>query len=160
VRAQQDVAAQIETVLRVERGMVLGEVQRVEVVALRLGFRSDDAREAELFEDVADLIHDLGDDVDAAAPLAPARHGEIDRGETRHAALELALARCDGALEFPLQGVRGAANLSSYVGIETGEGLENIGEGTGLAAQQLGFELLEAAFVRVRDLFETLPQRF
>jgi hypothetical protein len=97
--------------------------------------------------------------VDAAAPRGPAGHREVDIGEGGGAALELALAIFDRALEFPLQGVRGPANLSSCVRIETGEGLENIGEGTGLAAQELGFELLEPACVRVRDLFETLPQR-
>src|SRR2546425_5643264 len=140
--------------------MVLGEVQRVEVVALRLRFRTDDAREAKLLEDVADLVHDLRDDVQPAAPLAPARHGEIDIGETRRAALELTLTRFDSALELPLQGIRGAADFPACVGVEGGESFENIGEGAGLAAQELGFELLETAFVRVRDLFETLPQRF
>ena len=160
VRAQQDVAAQVKAVLRVERRMVFGKVQCVEVVALRLGFRSDYAREAQLAEDVADLVHHLRDEVQPAAPLAPARHGEVDVGQTRRAALELTLARFDGAFELPLQGIRGSADFPACVGVQRGESFENIGESTSLAAQELGFELLETAFVRVRDLFETLPQRF
>jgi len=100
VRAQQDVPAQIEAVLRVERRMVFGEVQRVEVVVLGLGFGADDAREAELFEDVADLVYDLGDDVDAAAPLGPAGQREIDVGERGGAALEFALTLFDRVLEL------------------------------------------------------------
>src|SRR5439155_22777222 len=88
VRAQQHVAAQTEAVLRVERRMVLGKVQRVEVVALGLGFGADDAREAQLLEDVADLVDDLRDDVDAAAPLGPAGHRDIVVGESQGDALE------------------------------------------------------------------------
>jgi hypothetical protein len=98
--------------------------------------------------------------VEPAAPLPPAGHGEIEIRETRRAALELTLASFDRALEVPLQGVRGTANLSSCVRIETGEGFENIGKRTSLAAQELGLELLEPALVCVRDLFETFPQRF
>jgi len=91
--------------------------------------------------------------------LRAPRHGEVNVGETRRAALELILTSFDRALEVPLQGVRGTANLSSRVRIETGEGFENIGQRTSLAAQELGLELLEPALVCVRDLFETLPQR-
>jgi hypothetical protein len=100
VRAQQDVPAQIEAVLRIERRMIFGEVQRVEVVVLGLGFGADDAREAELFEDVADLVYDLGDDVDAAAPLGPAGQREIDARERGGAALEFALTLFDSVLEL------------------------------------------------------------
>jgi len=50
--------------------------------------------------------------------------------------------------------------LSSSLGIERGEGLQEFSELTSLAAQELGLELLEPAFVRLRDLFQTLPQRF
>jgi len=80
--------------------MVFGEVQRVEVVVLGLGFGADDAREAELFEDVADLVYDLGDDVDATAPLGPAGQREIDVGERGGAALEFALTLFDRVLEL------------------------------------------------------------
>jgi len=43
--------------------------------------------------------------------------------------------------------------------IETREGLQDFSESTSLATQELGLELLEPAFVGVRDLVETLPQR-
>jgi len=160
VRAQQDVATQVEAVLRVERRMVFGEVQRVEVVALSLGFGADDTGEAELFEDVADLVYELRDDVDAAAPLGPAGQREIDVGKRRGSALEIALTLFNRVLKLSLQGIRCPPDVPSSLGIERGETFENLGEGTSLSAQELSFDLLEAAFVGVRDLFETLPQRF
>src|SRR5258705_4978034 len=139
--------------------MILGKVQRVEVVALGLGFGADDARKAQLFEDVADLVYDLGDDVDAAAPLAARGHREIDGGERCGAALEIALASFDRLLQLSFQDIRCSADFSSFLGVERGETLEDFGEGTSLAAQELGFELLEAAFVGLRNLVQTLPQR-
>jgi hypothetical protein len=92
--------------------------------------------------------------------LPPARHGEVHGGETRSAALETALTVFDRLLELAFQGIRGSPDFPSILGIERGETLENLGEGTSVAAQELGFELLEASFVRLRDLLETLPQRF
>ncbi len=80
--------------------MVFGEVQRVEVVVLGLGFGADDAGEAELFEDVADLVYDLGDDVDAATPLGPAGQREIDARERGGSALEIALTLFDSVLKL------------------------------------------------------------
>jgi hypothetical protein len=50
--------------------------------------------------------------------------------------------------------------LSSCVRIKAGEGFEDFRKRASLAAQELGLELLEPALVRVRDLFQTLPQRF
>ncbi|HLQ58477.1 MAG TPA: hypothetical protein VK113_03100, partial [Gemmatimonadales bacterium] len=144
----------------VERRMVFGEVQRVEVVALGLGFRPDRAREAQLAEDVADLVHDLSDEVQPAAPLAPAGHREIEPCERGGAALQIGLAPVDGALEVALQRVGLGADALARLRIETGKGLQDFSEGTSLAAQELGFELLETSFVCVRDLLETLPQRF
>ncbi len=140
--------------------MVFGEVQRVEVVALSLGFGADDAGEAELFEDVADLVYDLRDDVDAAAPLGPPGQREIDVGERRGSALEIALTLFDSVLKLSFQGIRCSPDFPSRLGIERGKGLQDLSEGTSLAAQELDLELLEAAFVCVRDLFQTLPQRF
>jgi len=140
--------------------MVFGEVQRVEVVVLGLGFGADDAGEAELFEDVADLVDDLRDDVDAAAPLGPAGQREIDARERGSSALEIALTLFDRVLKLSFQGIRGSPDCPSTLGIERGKTFEDFGEGTSLAAQELGFELLEASFVCVRDLLETLPQRF
>jgi len=91
--------------------------------------------------------------------LPPARHREIDAAEARRRALELGLARFDGALELALQGIGGCPDRPSGLGVETRKGLQDFGERTSLAAQELRLELLEAAFVCVRDLGETLPQR-
>jgi len=92
--------------------------------------------------------------------LAPAGHREVYRAETRGAAFETALTVFDGLLELAFQGIRGSPDFPASLGIERGETFEDFGEGTSLAAQELGFELLEAALVCVRDLLETLPQRF
>jgi hypothetical protein len=92
--------------------------------------------------------------------LAAAGHRDIHIGERRGAALELELTRLDRLLELSFEGVRCSPDCPSSLGIERGETFENIGELTSLAAQELGFELLEASFVCVRDLCEALPQRF
>jgi hypothetical protein len=98
--------------------------------------------------------------VDAPPPFGPAGHGEIDVGESRGAALQLALAVLDRTLELAFQRVGLTTDTLARLGVEPGKGLQNLGEGTSLAAQELDFELLETALVGVRDLLETLPQRF
>jgi hypothetical protein len=98
--------------------------------------------------------------VDAATPLGPAGQREIDVGERGGAALEFALTVFDRLLELTLQRVGLAADALAGLRVETGKGLQDFGEGTSLAAQELDFELLEPAFVCLRDLFQTLPQRF
>src|SRR6266566_5260111 len=158
--AQEDVAAEVEAVLRVERRMILGKSEGVEVVALGLRLRTDGAREPQLAEDVADLVDDLRDNVKPTAPLRAAGHREVDVGDRRDAALEIALALFDGALELALQRVGGTAHALAFLGREAREGLQDFSEGAGLAAEELGLELLEPSFVRVRDLCETFPQRF
>jgi hypothetical protein len=98
--------------------------------------------------------------VHPAAPLAPAGHGEIDVGERGGAALELALTLCERVLKLSFEGIRCSADFPSFLRVERGETFENFGEGTTLAAQELGLELLEPARVRLRDLLQALPQRF
>jgi len=63
-------------------------------------------------------------------------------------------------LEVAFEGIRGSPDLFALLGVETGEALQDFGEGTRPTAQELGLDLLEASFVGVRDLLETLPQRF
>jgi len=92
--------------------------------------------------------------------VAPPGHREIDGGERCGAALELELTLCDRVLKLSFEGIRCPPVFPSCLGIERGETFEDFGEGTSLAAQELGFELLEASFVGLRDLLETLPQRF
>src|SRR5207237_2339648 len=152
--------AKVEAVLCVERGVIFGKIERVEVVAFGLGLRADGAREAQLAEDVADLIHDLRDDVEPAPPLPSPGQREVHIREIRGPALQLALARLDGLFELALQRVRNATDPLAFHRIEARKGFEDFGESTGLTAQELDFELLEPAFVCVRDLFEAFPQRF
>jgi hypothetical protein len=97
--------------------------------------------------------------VDSAAPRGPAGQREVDIGERRGTALEVALAVVDRPLELALQRVGLPADALARLGVETGEGLQDVSEGTSLAAQELDFELLEPSFVGVRDLLETRPQR-
>jgi len=66
----------------------------------------------------------------------------------------------DSVLKVTFEGIRCSPDCSSCLGIERGETFEDFGEGARLAPQELGFELLEASFVGLRDLLETLPQRF
>jgi hypothetical protein len=73
--------------------------------------------------------------------------------------LQLELARFDGALELPLQGVGGAADPLPFLRGKARESLQDFGEGPGLAAEELSLELLKPPFVRVRDVVQTLPQR-
>src|SRR3989449_5835169 len=51
------------SVLGVEGGMIAREVQREEIVALGLRLGTHGAGEAQLAEDIADLVHDLGDEM-------------------------------------------------------------------------------------------------
>src|SRR5260370_16772792 len=160
MRAQQDVAGEVEAVLCVERRMIFGKIERVEVVALRFRLRTDGAREPQLAEDVADLVDDLRDNVEPTAPLRAAGHGEIDARQRAAAPLQLELACLDGALELALQRVRNATDAFAFLRIEALKGFEDFSQPPTLAAQQLNFELLKPSFVCVRDPFDTFPHRF
>ena len=91
--------------------MIPGEVQREEIVALVLDFRTDGAREPELAENVADLIDDLRDEVKPGPPGGAPRHGEIQPRHDSRGVLEGALARGKGGLELALERVRGRPDL-------------------------------------------------
>src|SRR5205823_5802529 len=73
-------------------------------------------------------------------------------------AFQVALPRGEGCLELLLQGVGGAADLLLGGGLEPRQRGEDLGERAGLAPEDLGLEILEPAFVRLRDLLQTLPQ--
>ena len=85
VRAQQAAALEVERVVRVERRVVRREVQRAEVVPLRLGLGAEGDGEAELAEDRLDLLDDERDGMLGAAPLAPRRQREIVAAARRRA---------------------------------------------------------------------------
>src|SRR5439155_24248290 len=61
-------------------------------------------------------------------------------------------------LEVVLQGIGGAADLLLGGGLEPRQRREDLRERAGLAPEDLGLEILEPAFVRLRDLLQTLPQ--
>src|SRR5207249_6597090 len=69
------------------------------------------------------------------------------------------LARGERRLEIALQGVRDAAHGLAVLRLKARHGGEDMGERAGLAAQDLGLELPEPAFIRLRNHGETLPQR-
>ena len=159
VGAQQHVSAQIERVLGIHGRMVLGEVERGEVIALGLGLRPDGAGEAELVEDLADLVHHLGDEVETAPPLGAPRHREVELAGDARGRLERPLVGRERLLELALQGVRGRAGGLALRRGELRDGREDLGERTALASQNFRLEVLEPAVVRLRDFLETLPQR-
>src|SRR5256885_7745007 len=66
----------------------------------------------------APLPISLGDEVQPAAPLAPAGHREIDPLERGGAALQIGLAHFDGVLEVALQGVGAPADALALLGLE------------------------------------------
>src|SRR3989441_787055 len=159
VGAQHDSVADIERILGIERRVVVGEVEGVEVVALRLRLGADRAREAKLVEDLADLVYDLGDKVRAAGPGGAAGHGEILALGGARGALQRALARRQRGFELALQGVGRPSDGLALLRLEGGERAQDTGERASFPAQDLGLELLEPAFVRLRNLGESLPQR-
>src|SRR3989442_1009493 len=134
VGAQHDSVADIERILGIERRVVVGEVEGVEVVALRLRLGADRAREAKLVEDLADLVYDLGDQVQAAGPAGAARHGEILALGGARGALQRALARRQRGFELALQGVGRPADGLALLRLEGGERAQDMGERAGFPA--------------------------
>src|SRR5439155_18751105 len=130
----------------------------VEVVALGFDLGAHGAREAELAEDLADLVHDLGDEMQAAPPLRPARHGQVRAGRAVRRALQLALARLERRLELALQGVRRRAHRLAGGRLKLRQRSEKLGERAGFAPEDFGLQVLEPALVRLRNLPQTLPQ--
>src|SRR6185503_3177771 len=88
-----------------------------------------------------------------------ARHGEVHRPAGAGGARELALARRNRFFQLALEGVGRAADRLPVGGVELGERGEDLGEGAGFASQDLGLEILEPAFISLRNGAETLPQR-
>src|SRR5262244_1574419 len=83
VGAQHDVRGHMEGVLHVARGMVVGKVERAEVVVVRLHLGPLRHGEAEPLEDGDDLVLHADDRMHGARRGEPAGQGEIDvaRGE-------------------------------------------------------------------------------
>ncbi len=69
--SQDDVVFDIEGVLHVPRRMVLGDVQRLEIIIIQLDFRPFHHRKAKTGKDSADLFPDLRDRMETAVPDGP-----------------------------------------------------------------------------------------
>src|SRR2546422_3486630 len=156
--AQQHVPAQVERILGVQGRVILGEIEGEEIVPFGLGLGTDGAREPELAKDLADLVHDLGDEVEPALPASAAGHGEVQAGDRAGGALELALAGLEGGFELALQRVRRRADLLFGGRVGLGPAPAKLGERAGLASQDPGLEIRKPALVRLRNFLQTLPQ--
>src|ERR1700741_4926431 len=85
--------------------MIGREVERREVVPLRLRLGAERNGEAELAEDVLYLFDDQRDRMLRAKPLSACRHREIDFALRRAGGVELPTTVLEGALELRLDGV-------------------------------------------------------
>src|SRR3954470_6232028 len=88
MRPQQRALTEIERVVQVHRRMVRGKVQRAEVVPLRLAFRPERHRKAELAADADDLVDAEGDGVASATPPSTRGEREVEGWPARAAAGE------------------------------------------------------------------------
>ena len=89
--------------MQLHRRMIGREVQCAKVVALGFRFRTKGNGEAQLAEDVADLVYDERDWMQRTLPAATGRHGRIERGDPR--GRRLRRRKCikgflDGVLQF------------------------------------------------------------
>src|SRR5690606_13367429 len=128
---------EVQRVVLVESGMVGREVEREEIEFLGLDLGTQRHGESESPEDPDDLVDHLGDRVERAGPLCPARHREVDRTATR-AALgfgEFGLACSDRLFEGDLELVELGSCGASFLDGETGERLQGGGELALLAAK-------------------------
>ena len=79
VGAQHDVGAQVERVEPFARGMILGDVERVEVVVVAFDLRPEHDREPVPLEVRADVVDRAADRVDRAQARGGAGHRDVDR---------------------------------------------------------------------------------
>ena len=105
VRPQQNVLAEVERVVQVERGVIGREIERREIVPLGFRFGAERNGESELAEDVFDFFDDERHRMLRAEPLPPCRHGEVDFSVRRARCLELPTPIVKDALELSLDGV-------------------------------------------------------
>src|SRR5207245_10897773 len=104
--------------------------------------RSHRACEAQLTEEVADRVHDLCDEVEAAAPDGAPGHGQVQASRGPRGALELALAGRERSLELALQCIRRRPDLLPGGRIELGQAAEYLGQCAVLASVVPGLVLL------------------
>src|SRR5215468_2892291 len=122
----------MEGVLHVARGMVGGEVQRREVVVVRLHLGPLGHREAEPLEDLDDLLGDARDGMHRARQRAAAREREVwtvgREGATALRRLQLVEPRGEALLELTLRPVGLLADLGPLRGRDGAERAEQRGQ--------------------------------
>ena len=108
MRAQQAAVRDEEGVLRVAGGMIVGEIEQREVVAVVLDLRAFGDAVAERPEDRFDLARDQGDRVERAGRRPPPGQGDVDARRPQARLLlgraELGVARCERRLDAQLAG--------------------------------------------------------
>ena len=77
LRAEQNVVCDIEGVLRIACGVILGNVQRLEIVVVQLHLRPFDNRKAHADEDVLQFALYLGQRVNVTVRLRGSGHGNV-----------------------------------------------------------------------------------
>ncbi len=117
VAAQDDAVGQVERVPHVGGRVLERDVEGLEVVPLRLRLRAAHPREAQLPEDLADLIDHPRYRMDSAAPGAPARHRQIDvPGGGRPAPSQSRIALGVNLVQSSLYGVGGLPDRRPLLG--------------------------------------------
>ncbi len=146
VRAEQDVLGQVKRVLHVPGRVIPGDVERLEVVEVRLHFRPLGDGEAQAQKDLDDLVLDEGEWVQGSHRRAPAREREVHPLRFELVAtlgrFELGQAPAEEGLDLGL-GLVGLAPLLGALGDgDRRERAEELGEDA-LPAQVLHADLLE-----------------
>ncbi len=122
VGAQQPPVAQVEGVLLVARRMIVGEVERAEVVVVGLDLGAFGDAVAHRSEDALDLLVDQRDRMERAGRPAPPGQGDVDRGarERRLALLfaEPAIDRLERRLHLLAQLVNALAEVAALGGVD------------------------------------------
>src|SRR6266550_7135600 len=116
--------------------MIGREVESREVVPLRFRLRPEGDCEAELAENLLDLLDHEGDGVLRAEPLAAARHREIYVPFGRAGCLELPVPILDPRLELRLDGVDQRPAFAQLFGGERRQLLEELRQSTGFSSKQ------------------------
>jgi hypothetical protein len=108
----------VEGIVHVHRGVIGREVERLEVVPLRLGLGPYRPVEAEAVAVLADLLHHAGDRVDGADPAAPTGERGVESRAGLAAPLpgELGVARVERRLERNPELVRRGTDSLPVVG--------------------------------------------
>jgi hypothetical protein len=151
--------------------MVAREVERAEVVPVGLGFGAQRDGEAELAEDVLDLVHDERDRVFGAQPLSAARHCQVSLGLRASSVLcQRSRTSVDRFLDQRLGFIDGGTCLAPFVRLEGGQLFHQFGEPARPAPGEGGARLGQGLFrprladhggdgvAEVADLFEKLAQ--